>query len=517
LWAVPGKSAPAYGPQETVVIAIEMSDAVSFDPNLLYNLPANLVDLPMYSTLVQFPTENLTQVRPMVASSWEVSKDTRTYTFHLKHGIRFSSGNLLTADDVLYSFQRVVNMPKPIVSWLITQAGIDDKNVSSAITAPDPYTVIITLPKPFSPGAFLSILANPLNSVVDSKTVRAHTQGSDWGSGWLKDHSAGSGPFQLAQWEREVNVELVANPKYNLGPAPSIKRIVFANIMENTVQQQMLERGDADVAWNLSPTQLIALKQDPKAYVVQTPDLAIEYIGMDVKNVPAFGKVQGRQAVKFALDYDGIIHDLLAGNGLPLQGVIPKGLFGYDPSLPFKHDVARAKQLLADAGFGSGFSVELLASTGSEAGGIASGDLTAKIKSDLAAVGIRVDVRQVARDEKVLAYRAQKTQMILQNWFVDYPDPDDFALPFVDYTQKALAWRLQFYNDPLSKLAQQASSLPNTPERSALYKRINEGMAQEGPFAMLYQPMLSLGVSKRLEKLAFDPINFIDFLHLTKK
>jgi peptide/nickel transport system substrate-binding protein len=128
-----------------------------------------------------------------------------------------------------------------------------------------------------------------------------------------------------------------------------------------------------------------------------------------------------------------------------------------------------------------------------------------------------VDVRQVARDEKVLTYRQQKTQMILQNWFVDYPDPDDFALPFGDYTQKALAWRLQFYNDPLSKLTQQASSLTNGPERSALYKKVNDAMAEDGPFAVLYQPMLSLGVSRRMEKLTFDPVNFIDFLHLTKK
>src|SRR5207302_599296 len=216
---------------------------------------------------------------------------------------------------------------------------------------------------------------------------------NDWGSGWLTDHSAGSGPFQLARWERQVAIELVENPRYNLGPAPQIKRIVFPNILENTVQREMLGRGDADIAWDLSAAQLDALKHEPRFYVMQTPDLAMQYLGMDVKNVPAFGKAEVRRAVKYAIDYDGIIGDLLK------------------------------------------------------------------------------------------AYRGQESQMVMLSWFVDYPDPDDFAKPFGDYTQKSLAWRLQYYNDPLVKLVGQAAEMQNTPERGAIYKRVNETMPQDGPFA----------------------------------
>ena len=518
LWgAVPGRSAVAYGPQQTVQIAKDISDPLTMDPNLCYEESCIIADLQMYSTLVKFPVGALTQVRPSVASSWDASKDGQTFTFHLRHGIKFASGNQLTADDVLYSFKRVVSLPKNPASWLITQMGIDDKSLGTAVTAPDPYTVLIKMPTAFSPGAFLSIMANPVSSIVDSKTVQAHVQNNDYGSAWLADHSAGSGPFQLAQWERQVTIDLVANPNYNLGPAPAIKRVVMQNIMENTVQQDALNRGDADLAWNLSSQQLAQLKSSPRFYVVSVPNLAMEYLGMDVKNVPAFGKPQVLQAVKYAIDYDGIIRDLLAGNGTPLQGVIPKGLFGYEPSLPFTHDVAKAKQLLSEAGFAGGFNVELLIGTGIEPGGVSASDLGSKIKNDLAAVGIRVDVRALAVSEKLGLYRAQKSQMILQNWFVDYPDADDFAKPFADYTQKSLAWRLQFYNDPLSHLAQQAGGMTNTPQRAALYKQINDGMAQNGPFAMLYQPALSFGASKRLQNLAIDPVNFFDFTRLTKQ
>ncbi len=513
--ALPGRSATAYLPQQTVVIANDISSVVSLDPQVSFEFTTP--DHLCYSNLVEFARGDLTHPRPSLATSWTSSKDGRTYTFHLRPRVKFASGNVLTADDVVYSFERVVNIPKNPAAWLITQMDIDAKNVRSVVKAPDAQTVVITLPKPFSPGAFLSIMANTVVGVVDSKTVQAHVQNNDWGTAWLADHSAGSGPYQLVKWERLVTIELVANPTYSLGPAPSIKRIIWPNITENTVQRNMLGRGDADIALGLSASQLTALRRESAFYVAQIPDLGEEYVGMDVKNVPAFAKAEVRRAVKYALDYDGIVRDLLNGNGLPLQGVVPKGLFGYDASLPFKHDPARAKQLLAEAGFGAGFTVTMLAPSGSAAGGIAAGDLAAKIKNDLEAVGIHVNIRQVASSEMYQTYRGQQSQMVLANWYVDYPDPDDFAKPFGDYTQKSLAWRLQYNNEPLSRLVAQAASLENTPQRADLYKKINETMEQDGPFAIIYQPMISYAVSKRMQHMVFDAVNGIDFLSLTKQ
>jgi peptide/nickel transport system substrate-binding protein len=513
----PGRSEPVYGPSETVVVALNSSDAVSLDPQMAYELGSVTADHQMYSNLVQFPGGDLTHVRGQVAQSWEVSSDARTYTFHLRRGIRFSSGNTLTADDVVYTFERAVNLPKDPASWLITQTGIDAQNVDDLVKALDPQTVVVTLPKPFSPGAFLSILTNTLGGVVDSRTVKAHVQNGDWGNAWLNDHSAGSGPYQLVRWERLVTIEVVANPYYNLGPAPAIKRIVFPNIVENTVQREMLGRGDVDVAWDLSASQLAALRPDPHFYIVQVPNLGMEYLGMDVKNVAAFGKAEVRRAVKYAIDYQGIIHDLLAGNAIPLQGIVPKGLFGYDPALPFTHDPTKARSLLEQAGYGNGFTTDLLIGTGTTFGGVAAGDLAAKIKNDLAEVGITVNVRQVALDELFKTYRAQQSQMILAYWFVDYPDPDDFAKPFGDFTQKSLAWRLQYNNETLTQLVGQAAEMENTPARAALYLKINEMVGEDGPFAILYQPMLSLAVSRHLQHMVFDPVNFIDFTVLTKQ
>ena len=107
--------------------------------------------------------------------------------------------------------------------------------------------------------------------------------------------------------------------------------------------------------------------------------------------------------------------------------------------------------------------------------------------------------------------------MVLLSWYVDYPDPDDFAKPFGDYTQKSLAWRVQYYNDPLAKLVDQAAGLQNTPERAALYKKVNQMITDDGPFVILYQPMISYGVSKRIQNLVADPVNEIDFPAMKKQ
>ena len=118
----------------------------------------------------------------------------------------------------------------------------------------------------------------------------------------------------------------------------------------------------------------------------------------------------------------------------------------------------------------------------------------------------------VAYHEALLLRRRQKTRAA-----DPLPDPDDFAKPFGDYTQKSLCWRLQYYNDPLAKLVDQAGSLQNTPERAAIYAKANDILAQDGPFAILYQPNLSITVTKRVQHLVFDPVNFIEFLTLTKQ
>lgn len=513
----PGK-AVSYGPGNTAIFARSIGDAVSLDPGVAYEFASVSSAHNLYSNLVTYAKGDATNPVAQVAEKWEMSPDGLTWTFHLKKGIKFASGNELTADDVVYSLKRVVNIPKDPAAWLITDnMGIDDKNFDQQVKAIDPATVQIKLAKPFAPGAFLSIMTFPTTAIVDSKVVKQHEENGDWAAKWLTDHSAGSGPYTLDRWERDSQIVLNANPGYNLGPAPAMKRIMIKHVAENTAQLDQLKRGDVDMAMSLNAEQLKTLKGDAQYTIQQSPDLSLAYLGLDVKNVPAFAKPEVRQAIKYAIDYKGIIDHLLSGNGLPTQGIIPKGVYGYNADAPYSQNIDKAKALLAQAGFGSGFTVELLISNAVGAGGVAPADVASEIKADLAKIGITVNVRQITYAELLKTYRAQKAQMVLANWSVDYPDPDDFAKPLADYATKSLAWRLQWDDQELGQLVEKAGTLPNGDERAKLYQQITKIELDRSPFAILYQPLVSLAGSSKLQNVEFNPIWGIEFADLTKK
>lgn len=510
-----GGASEEYGPQATIIEAGDISDAVTLDPQVAFEFSSVSAASLMYQRLVKFPLGDMTKPVGDAAESWDVSDDGLHWTFHLKKGLKFSSGNELTSADVVYTFERAVNIPKDPASWMITQMGITADNVDQVVTAPDPYTVKIDLPQPFSPGAFLSVLTHTVVGIVDSKTVKAHETNGDYGSGWLFDHSAGSGPYMLNNWTKDVQMEFVPNPHYT-GDAPTIKHVIWKNAPETATRLDMLRRGEADIADGLSAAQVETVQNDQNFKIFKTPDESMTYLGMDVKNVPCFAKADCRNAVKWAIDYDGIVQSLLHGFGQPLQGVIPRGIFGYTDKQYFTQDLAKAKDLLAKAGYPNGFDVEMLVPNGTLVGGVPASSVANVIKSNLEKIGIRVTIRQMEAGQMYTEYREHRAQLILANWGMDYPDPQDFAGPFGDYTQQSLIWRLQDEDQELAQLVQQAAKLQNTPERQRLYDQINDLEAAQGPFAIIYQPDVVFVYSAKLKNFNYDHVNGVGYWQIVK-
>lgn len=513
--STPTASQPTFTAQNTVITASDISDAVTLDPNVAYEFSSTAAAHQIYSTLVQFPPGNLTQPVPSVATSWSVSSNGQDWTFQLRKGVKFSNGDTLTAQDVVYSLERVVNIPTDPASWLITQMGFTPANVAQDVRAVGSNELKITLPQPFAQGAFLAVLANPVASIVDSRVVKAHVKNGDWGTHWLYNHSAGSGPYELTSWQPSQQMEFTANPNYTLGPAPAVKRIYWKQEADTTARMDMLLRGDADIAIGLTASQVQSLQGKPGISILKVPSIAEVYVGMGVKTVPALGNPYVREAMKYAIDYNSIIKNLLNGNGTLLQGIIPKGIFGYTDKAPFTYNLQKAKQLLAQGGYPNGFSATMLVSSGTAAGGVSSAALAEALTSGWAKVGINVSVRQLQSSELYSEYRAHKAQLVLAEWALDYPDPQDFGAPFADYTQKSLIWRLQDNNTALSALVQQSAGMQDTPQRQALYNQINADLVT-GPFAIIYQPDEVIAYSSKLHNLTYDDLNGIDYAQLTK-
>ncbi|HEX6288324.1 MAG TPA: ABC transporter substrate-binding protein [Herpetosiphonaceae bacterium] len=504
--ASPAGQSPAAGgtasAKETLIFAADLSDQISLDPAVVYEFGGIQVVGNIYETLVSFdPGDSI--LKPVLAKEWEIqdSGDMWTITFSLDQSAKFASGRPVTADDVIYSWSRVLDLNKSPAFLFIDIAQLKKENMRAV----DPQTVEVKLPKTASPQVFLSILSFTIGGIVDKQEIMANA-GSDMGSTWLNDHSAGSGPYVLERWERGTQNVLSANPNY-WRQAPAIKRVIMRNVGEAANLQAAIETGDADIVQDLGPEQIKALENNPDVQIVKATATTLVYLGMNAKT-PPLDKVEIREAIRYAINYDEIVNNLLSGNGEVVQEIIPAGLFGHTASKPFKQDIAKAKELIAKAGVAEGTEIEMLVTAAANApGGVEWSTLAAKLQSDLQQIGLKITIKAIQQSELLTIYRAQKGQLVLILWGPDFPDPDGNVTPFTNYEAKSIAWRNAWEAPDIAKLSQQAALEQDSTRRAELYKQITERVLHEGPYAVLYQPTRPFGVRKNVKGFVYDAVD----------
>ena len=505
-------AAPTSAPvsvENTLTIDSNIDDLITLDPAIVYEYSGILVVHNVYQTLVTFVGSDLQTIKPGLADSWD-TKDAGDHwelTFKLHPGNKFASGNPITADDVVYSFNRVITINGSPAFLFTDVAGL----TADSVKAVDSETVQINLPKTASPGAFLAVLTNTVASVVDSKEVKAHETGGDNGSTWLLDHSAGSGAYNIDHWTKDVEVLLTANSNFN-GPKPALTTVLLRHVPESANQLTELQKGDADLALNLTPEQMATLSGDAVSF--KGTDLRLFYVGMNVA-VPPLDKVEVREALRMAVDYDGIVNDLLSGNAQKVQTIIPSPMFGYNNDAPFQQDVEGAKALLQKAGV-SNVNLELMIPEGAAPGGVQWSDLGAKLQSDWQQIGVNVTIKQVTFAELLNAYRAQKAQLALLYWGPDFADPDTNVTPFTSYDAHAIAWRNSWNDADIAAKAHDAALMTDATAREAAYKEITEYVLHKGPYVVLYQPAALFGIRSTVQGFEWNPMGFADFWTIVK-
>lgn len=510
--AVATEVAPSTGaPSGSLVYASNINDIISLDPAITYEFSAILVDHSVYEGLVQFVGADLANLKPALAEKWEVKDagDHWELTFTLRDGAKFSTGNPVTSADVVYSFQRIIGLNKS-PAFLFTDIA---KLKPDSFSAPDAKTVVVTMPKDAVPQAFLTILTFTIGGIVDSTEVKSHEQGGDFGSGWLLDHSAGSGPYMIDHYTKDVEVLLKANP--NAGTQPKLAQVLIKHIPESNNQQSQLEKGDVDIAQNLTPEQLANVSTKPGVTTTKGNSLLMFYIGMNATIKP-FDNEKVREAIRTAIDYDGIVKDLLSGNATRWQTIIPNGLLGANPDAPFQKDVAAAKALLKEGGAENGFETELLIVSGAAPGGVAWADLAAKIQADLAEIGVKVNIKQVAQAELLTSYRAQQGQMVMIYWGPDFPDPDANVGPFTNYSAKSIAYRNAWDDKDIAAKGQAAALESDPTKRAALYKEITDYVLHKGAYVILYQTIQLFGLRDNVKGFQWNPMGYADLWSISK-
>jgi peptide/nickel transport system substrate-binding protein len=485
---------------ETLIMAADQTDIITLDPAVAYEFGGLLPAGNIYETLISFNPGEPGVLVPVLAESWDVADggDTWNLTFKLNPNAKFASGNPVTAEDVVFSWGRVIDINKSPAFLLIDVCQITKENT----TAVDATTLEVKLPKTVSPQVCLAVLTFTTAAVVEKAAVEPN-MGADMGESWLNDNSAGSGPYVLNNWDRSVSVTLDANPTYWGGAVPPMKRVIIQNTPELTNMQAAVETGDADIAQDLGAEQSAALEGNPDVSLAKVLSTLLVYVGMNATE-PPLDNPDVREAIRYAINYDDII-TLLGGNAELVQEIIPIGFLGHVGENPFTQDIEKAKELLAGAGVAEGTEINFVVPTGPAPGGIEWSIIAAKIQADVAQIGLTLNIQQLQQSELLNIYRAQDGQMVMINWGPDFPDPDGNATPFANFDAQSLAWRNE-WNDPQAiELSKQAAIELDSDKRAELYGELVDYVMHNGPYIMLYQPTRVFAVRNDIQGFMYDP------------
>ncbi len=504
LFCVAALPANAKTPKDTLVMAMQFDDIVSLDPAEVFEFSGAEYTAQVYDRLVAFDLDDISIILPSVAESWTVSEDGKTFTFKIRQDITFHSGNPLTARDVAYSLQRVVKLGKT-PAFILTQFGLTPENVDTLVQALDDQTVTFTTDQPYAPSFILYCLTANVASVVDSKLVESKAQDGDYGHQWLRTHSAGSGPFKLNAWRPNDALIYDRNDAYWKGK-PGFKRVFIRHIAESSTQKLLLEKGDIDVARDLSADQLASLKDHKKINLVSRPRGEIMYLSLNVEREP-FASVEGRQALKYLVDYQGIGSTLLDGQVRVHQAFLPVGFLGASEETPFSLNVEKAKDLLTAAGFPEGYKTTMDVRNLPELLKVAEA-----IQASFAQVGIEVEILPGDGRQVLTRYRAQKHDMHLGQWGPDYQDPHTNAQTFAanpdpseNSTIRTLAWRNKWDAADLTPQTSAAVLERDPATRAALYMDIQRAHQQTSPFIIMFQRIAVIAERKNVDGLIWGP------------
>jgi len=491
-------------PKDTLVIGKAIDDIISLDPAEAFEFSGGEVDGNCYERLVVPNPTNPSEIIGELAQSWTVSPDGLEFTFTLKPGLKFASGNPITAEDAAFSLQRTIKLNKA-PAFIINQFGANKDNVEQKIKATGPLTLTFTIAEKFAPSFVLYCLSANCGSVVEKAIVMKNEVNGDLGSVWMKTNSAGSGPFSLRNWKASESVVLDANPHSPLKAKP--KRVFYKHIVDPSAQQLQLQQGDIDIARDLLPDQLKAAQSNPAFKLTSAPRSYIMYLCMNM-NVPAFAKQPVRQAIKWAIDYDGIQKNIVPTTYDVQQGFVPKGMMGAIDDKPFKKDVAKAKALLAEAGYPNGFELTI-----DHYNGQPSGDIAQAIQANLAEIGVKVTLQAGEQRQVITRYRARQHQAAILSWGIDYFDPNTNAETFcvnIDNADtarnKTLAWRNSWQDVDLSNRAIAAIKETDSKVREQMYASMQRDHHQRSPFALLLQSTEWAVMRKNVESFVLAPL-----------
>ena len=481
-------------PAGTLVVGL-VAEPVNLDPAQVTDLNSTRVGRRIVETLVTFPDES-TQIVPGLAESWTIGKDGLHYTFKLRKAVTFHDGTPFDAEAVKFSIERQIMPEHPFNKvGKYPFANYFFGNVK-AVEVIDPHTVDFVLKEPRA--SFLAVLTASAASIVSPTAVKK--LGVDYPSS-----PVGTGPFKFASWDRGQRVVLEKNPGYWKYPV-KIDRVVYRPIVEDQARLTELLTGALDLIVGTPPDFVAQLEGSPRVTLLKQVGAHVWYLGINNQKKP-FDDKRVRQALNFAVNKDAIVRDVLKGTGSLSHGPVLPNTWGADPALKaYPYDPERAKKLLAEAGYGNGFSTTLWVPE-SGSGMQSPVAMSTVIQSNLKAIGVNVALQTMEWGAYLAKLRTKEQDLFALSWMAGNEDPDMVMYPLLHSSQ----WtpngpnRALYKNDKYDELLHQARLTTDQKKRAELYREAQRILVDDAPWVFVDHEIQTAAHAKRVQGFKLHP------------
>jgi peptide/nickel transport system substrate-binding protein len=473
----PATTAPTEPPTAAAPLVLKVASTASFetfDPVASFSVEAAYLPN-LYEGLLRVnPPGSAEAYTPLLATSWEKSADSLTWTFHLREGVKFHDGEPLTAAVVKQSIEAVKDHGGASWFW----APLD------TIETPDASTVVFHLK--YATAFELIVGATYGAWIVSPKALDAFAADPTY---WEKGVEAGTGPYMLESYTPDAEIVFTKNPDYWGGwTGGQYDKVVVSIVPEATTQQQMLEGGQADLVCACLPTESLPAFEADSNYTVVKDNSFFNYIAWFNTLRAPLDDIKVRQALSYAIPYQDIITIAVGGLGTQSRGPVPTGVFPWSADVPqYTYDLDKARSLLKEAGHeGGGFTMELTYTASNPAEAL----FAPLIKDSFAQIGVTVNITPLKLAEQLALGRkgAEGEDMSLMLYWPGYADAGvDNLWSLFYYTEKP-SWNLSYWNNPdFQSLIDQATTSDQTTAQP-LYTQAMTILVDQAPGVFFYEP-----------------------------
>lgn len=489
-------------PADALVMAWNIDAISTFDPAQIGEVVTIELIGNMCDRLMEYDPDDPAKVLPGLAESYSVSEDGKTLTFKIRDGLKFQSGNPATAEEMAWSLRRVVKIGLG-ASAALTEYGFDKDNVDQRITAPDANTVVMEFDQAYPASLLLqAIAAYPISIMLDQKVLEANQIDGDLGNKYLATRTACVGPYTLARWNPGEVVIMERNADY-WGEEPPMKNVVVRHVAEAATQRLLIEKGDIDIARDLTPEDVEAVRANPDISVTTTPKPQVTYLALNNEN-PLFADARVRLALRYMLDYDGMMNSFLKNIGIKRQTPVQVGAFGAldeAEGTPFTLDLDKAKALLAEAGVKPGTKISLILGTHPY-----SMPIGQHFQQNAAKLGLEVSVERMANAQLFAKVRGREFEMGVMSWQTSVNDAHGMLSRHLYNPNNAIeakltqypSWRSAFFSEEYNTRVLAALAERDPAKRKEMYEAMQRDQFEDGPQVFMFQTTQNVAHRKEI-------------------